>query len=49
VLEGQRAEYGGQLVPTASRQLGWSHVVELIPLKDDLKRDFYFELCRVTT
>lgn len=83
VLEGRRAEYGGQIVSTASRQLaerygrgfndkslrrmvqfslafpeleivatasrqlGWSHFVELIPLKDDLRRDFYFEMCRI--
>ena len=28
-------------------KLGWSHFVEIIPLKDDLKRDFYAEMCRV--
>jgi len=27
--------------------LGWSHFVELIPLKEQLKRDFYAEMCRV--
>jgi predicted nuclease of restriction endonuclease-like (RecB) superfamily len=27
--------------------LGWSHFVELIPLKDALARDFYAEMCRV--
>jgi predicted nuclease of restriction endonuclease-like (RecB) superfamily len=83
ILDGQRAEYGAQIVATASRQLeaqygrgfndkslrrmvqfasefpepeivatlsrqlGWSHFVELIPLKDRLKRDFYAEMCRV--
>jgi predicted nuclease of restriction endonuclease-like (RecB) superfamily len=27
--------------------LGWSHFVEIIPLKDELQRDFYAEMCRV--
>lgn len=35
-----------EIVATLSRQLGWSHFVELIPLEDQLKRDFYAELCR---
>ena len=36
-----------QIVAALSRQLGWSHFVEIIPLKDDLQRDFYAEMCRV--
>lgn len=36
-----------EIVSTLSRQLGWSHFVELIPLDDPLKRDFYAEMCRV--
>jgi predicted nuclease of restriction endonuclease-like (RecB) superfamily len=36
-----------QIVSTLSRQLGWSHFVEVVPLKDSLKRDFYAEMCRV--
>ncbi len=36
-----------QIVATLSRQLGWSHFVEIIPLKDDLQREFYAEMCRV--
>jgi predicted nuclease of restriction endonuclease-like (RecB) superfamily len=35
------------IVSTLSRQLGWSHFVEIIPLKDSLQRDFYAEMCRV--
>jgi predicted nuclease of restriction endonuclease-like (RecB) superfamily len=27
--------------------LGWSHFKEIIPLKDELQRDFYAEMCRV--
>lgn len=27
--------------------MGWSHFVELITLKEQLKRDFYAEMCRV--
>ncbi len=36
-----------QIVATLSRQLGWSHFVELLPLKKHLQRDFYAEMCRV--
>jgi predicted nuclease of restriction endonuclease-like (RecB) superfamily len=36
-----------EVVASLSRQLGWSHVVEIIPLEDDLKREFYAEICRV--
>jgi predicted nuclease of restriction endonuclease-like (RecB) superfamily len=36
-----------QIVATLSRQLGWSHFVEILPLKNDLRRDFYAEMCRV--
>lgn len=35
------------IVAALSRQLGWSHFVEIIPLKDDLQRDFYAEMCRM--
>ncbi len=35
------------IVATLSRQLGWSHFVELIPMEDPLKRDYYAELCRL--
>lgn len=36
-----------EIVSTLSRQLGWSHFKEIIPLKDGLQRDFYAEMCRV--
>jgi len=35
------------IVSTLSRQLSWSHFIEIIPLKNDLQRDFYAEMCRV--
>jgi predicted nuclease of restriction endonuclease-like (RecB) superfamily len=35
------------IVAALSRQLSWSHFIEIIPLKNDLQRDFYAELCRV--
>lgn len=35
------------VVVALSRQLGWSHFVEIVPLKDQLQRDFYAEMCRV--
>lgn len=34
-----------QKVVTLSRQLTWSHFIEVIPIEDDLKRDFYTTLC----
>lgn len=36
-----------QIVATLMRQLSWSHFIELIPIKDALKRDFYAEMCRI--
>lgn len=36
-----------EIVSTLSRQLGWSHFVELIPISDPTKREFYAEICRV--
>ena len=36
-----------EIVATLSRQLGWSHFKEIIPLKDSLQRDFYAEMCRI--
>ena len=32
-------------VATLSRQLTWSHFIEIIPIEDELKRDFYATLC----
>ncbi len=34
-------------VAALARHLSWSHFVEIIPLPDDLQRDFYAEMCRV--
>jgi len=36
-----------KIVSTLSTQLSWSHLVEIIPLKDGLQRDFYAEMCRI--
>ncbi len=35
------------IVSALSRQLSWSHFLELIYQKDPLKRDFYAEMCRI--
>jgi predicted nuclease of restriction endonuclease-like (RecB) superfamily len=35
------------IVAALSQQLGWSHFVEIIPLDDSLKREFYAEMCRL--
>jgi hypothetical protein len=37
----------GEIVATLSQQLGWSHFVEIIPVNDVLKREFYTEMCRI--
>ena len=36
-----------QIVATLSTQLGWSHFIEILPLKAPLAREFYAEMCRV--
>jgi predicted nuclease of restriction endonuclease-like (RecB) superfamily len=36
-----------QIVSTLSTRLGWSHFVEIVPLKDELQIDFYAEMCRI--
>ncbi|HAN92689.1 MAG TPA: cytoplasmic protein [Nitrospira sp.] len=36
-----------QIVATLARQLSWSHFVALLPIKDELRRQFYAELCRI--
>jgi predicted nuclease of restriction endonuclease-like (RecB) superfamily len=36
-----------KILQTLSAKLSWSHFVEIIYLKDDLKRDFYAEMCRI--
>ncbi len=36
-----------EIVATLSRQLGWFHFRELLPLDKPLQRDFYAEMCRV--
>lgn len=33
-------------VATLSQQLTWSHFKELLPIKDDLKRNFYTVMCK---
>lgn len=36
-----------KIVQTLSAQLGWSHFIEIIYFSDNLKRDFYAEMCRL--
>ena len=36
-----------QILATLSQVLSWSHVIELLPIKDPLARDFYAEMCRI--
>ncbi len=35
-----------QILQSLLRHLSWSHFIELTPIKDPLKRDFYSEMCR---
>jgi predicted nuclease of restriction endonuclease-like (RecB) superfamily len=45
----QLAEYfpDAEILSTLSKESGWSHFVEIIPLKDPLQREFYAEMCRL--
>jgi predicted nuclease of restriction endonuclease-like (RecB) superfamily len=36
-----------KIAQTLSAQLSWSHVTEIIRLDDQLKRDFFAEMCRI--
>ncbi len=36
-----------EILKTLSQQLTWSHFVELIAIEDNIKRDFYAEMCRL--
>lgn len=36
-----------QILSTLSKELSWSHFVEIIPIKESIKRDFYAEMCRL--
>ena len=36
-----------KIVAALLRQLSWTHFVLLLPVKDQLKRDFYAEMCRI--
>lgn len=35
-----------QIVVSAIRQLSWTHFIALIPLKDEIQREFYLELAK---
>jgi hypothetical protein len=36
-----------QIVSALRTQLGWTHLRQIIPIDDPLKRDFYAEMCRI--
>lgn len=36
-----------RIVAALRRQLGWTHFKMIIPMDDELKRDFYAEMCRI--
>lgn len=35
-----------EIVASLTRQLSWTHFIQLLPIKNDLARDFYAEMCR---
>ncbi|MCL2072825.1 MAG: DUF1016 N-terminal domain-containing protein [Marinilabiliaceae bacterium] len=35
------------IVASLMRQLSWTHLIILLPLKDNLQRDFYVEMCKM--
>jgi len=35
------------IVVSLIRQLSWTHIIVLLPLKDELQRDFYVEMCKL--
>ena len=36
-----------QIVVSLIRQLSWTHVIALIPLKDPLQREYYAQMCSI--
>jgi predicted nuclease of restriction endonuclease-like (RecB) superfamily len=36
-----------EIVASMTQQLTWTHIVEILPIKDQLSRDFYAEMCRI--
>ena len=44
ILENRRAEYGKQIVASVVRQLSWTHILQVLSLKDALQREFYLTL-----
>lgn len=44
ILETKRADYGRRIVVTLSRQVSWSHILVLLPLKNAHARLFYAKI-----
>ena len=44
VLGNERAVYGKQIVSAVSTQLTWSHIIEILPLHDNIQREFYLTM-----
>ena len=44
VLNYERAEYGKQIVAQLATKLSWSHLIEVLPLKEPLQREFYLTM-----
>jgi len=37
--------FDSEIIATLSQQLSWSHLIELAAIEDEIKRDFYTQLC----
>ncbi|MBR1714484.1 MAG: DUF1016 family protein [Treponema sp.] len=40
-------EFDREKLATVWRQLTWSHIKQILPMDDPLKRDFYIEMCKM--
>jgi len=36
-----------EIVVSLIRQLSWTHIIALIPIKEPIRRDFYMEICKI--
>lgn len=45
MIEFYKAFSDAEIVATLSQQLSWSHIVEILKLKEPIRREFYITLC----
>ncbi len=47
ILQGQRAQYGKQILQALCAKLSWAHFLPIIYIDDPLRSDFYAEMCHI--